>query len=385
MGDWAFFLWFYGCGVCFQFLVHQRMCYIFFGICYKKGMCMTVCEIPDVKDSIRQYKLQTVSVVVPLYNKKEYILECIESIQKQTWNKLEIIVVNDGSTDSSEKIVMEVSDDPRIQMYSIKHSGPAKARNVGIEHASGEFITFVDADDFIKPTYIQRMVSAIDDADVCVAGFKVWYQKKDLWKLYRSTSMEYLKDDFLRNYLKYSHLVSGVGWKLYRTELVCKNGCRFPEDLRYGEDFFFFNQMLRFVKKLSMIEDMSYIYRHHDLNSESCIYGINIEARELYYNKILELYDVFVEKEVKTFLLSKEIVLLGWLGICMCRMTNKFSEKRAKFRELAKKCHVSKQGCMKIPWFKSKLTFISIFCIYTNSFLPFYLVEKLWRLSYKGT
>ena len=139
---------------------------------------MTVCEIPDVKDSIRQYKLQTVSVVVPLYNKKEYILECIESIQKQTWNKLEIIVVNDGSTDSSEKIVMEVSDDPRIQMYSIKHSGPAKARNVGIEHASGEFITFVDADDFIKPTYIQRMVSAIDDADVCVAGFKVWYQKK---------------------------------------------------------------------------------------------------------------------------------------------------------------------------------------------------------------
>ena len=331
------------------------------------------------------YKLQTVSVIIPLYNKEEYILDCIRSVQNQTWVNLEIIIINDGSTDGGEKKVLEVNDDSRIQFYSIEHSGPAKARNVGIEHAKGEFITSVDADDLIEPTYVERMVSAIDDADICMTGFKIWHQRKNQWNFYPCINAKYSKDVFLENYSKHSRFVSGVGWKLYRTKHLHMGKFEFPEDMHYGEDFYFFNQILSSINKLSLIDDMSYIYRYHDIYSVIHTEGKNFETLETYYNRILELYDKFLVNGVRRFLLLKEIRIIGILGICLCRLPCKFTEKRNKFKELVKKSHVKNKCSLTLPKPQSKLDFLSRICVYINSFVLFYVFEKVWRISNKET
>ena len=102
------------------------------------------------------------SVVIPLYNKEKYIAETVQSVLQQTYSDFEIIVVNDGSTDTSEAIVKAI-DDPRVQLISIDNSGVSVARNTGIEAASYGWIAFLDADDCWAPTFLEEMTNAMEE------------------------------------------------------------------------------------------------------------------------------------------------------------------------------------------------------------------------------
>jgi glycosyltransferase involved in cell wall biosynthesis len=103
-----------------------------------------------------------VSVIIPAYNSSRWIAQTISSVQKQTYSNLEIIVVNDGSTDHTVQIVKTIND-PRLSIYCQAHIGVSAARNVGIEHATGEFIAFLDADDLWREDMIENHVAALQD------------------------------------------------------------------------------------------------------------------------------------------------------------------------------------------------------------------------------
>ena len=105
-----------------------------------------------------------VSVVVPVYNKKKYLRRCIDSILKQQYESLEIILVDDGSFDGSEKICDQYSEiDARVKVVHKNNGGLSSARNKGIEIATGKYIVFIDSDDIVHPEYIERMVSVKED------------------------------------------------------------------------------------------------------------------------------------------------------------------------------------------------------------------------------
>jgi len=87
-------------------------------------------------------------------------------------------VADDGSTDDSWDILSKTED---IRLFQIPHSGPSAARNKGLAEAAGEFVTFVDADDFVEPGYIEHLVMGIRDADLCLSGYKTWFQREDRW------------------------------------------------------------------------------------------------------------------------------------------------------------------------------------------------------------
>lgn len=106
-----------------------------------------------------------ISVIVPIYNVEPYLRQCVDSIINQTYPDLEIILVDDGSTDGSGKIA-DSYDDPRIKVFHTENRGLSAARNLGIDHAHGEYISFVDADDWIEPDLLLQTVSLIDDADI---------------------------------------------------------------------------------------------------------------------------------------------------------------------------------------------------------------------------
>ena len=112
-----------------------------------------------------------VSVIVPVYNVEKYIRQCLESIINQTYKNLEIIVVNDGTKDNSMKIVEEYLSDERIKVINKENGGIASARNRGIDEATGEYISFVDSDDWLELNTYEKLVEIIVDEDIIVFNY----------------------------------------------------------------------------------------------------------------------------------------------------------------------------------------------------------------------
>ena len=101
-----------------------------------------------------------ISIIVPIYNAEQYLSECIDSLVNQSFEDIEIILINDGSTDNSSKICKEYEEkDKRINYIEIKNSGVSHARNVGVENANGKWITFIDADDWVSVDYCEKLIS----------------------------------------------------------------------------------------------------------------------------------------------------------------------------------------------------------------------------------
>ena len=141
-----------------------------------------------------------VSVIVPVYNKESCLSDCLSSMLRQTWKETEIIAVNDGSTDGSRGIIDGFAEqDSRVIPLHIPHGGVSSARNAGIRAASGEFLAFVDADDRIEPDYIQNMVLAIGDADLCISGYKAWNPQQNSWPISAAIRLLSLRRSILKN------------------------------------------------------------------------------------------------------------------------------------------------------------------------------------------
>ena len=115
-----------------------------------------------------------VSVIIPVYNGRNYLPDIVKCLQKQTCKDMEIIIVNDGSTDNSYELAVKLAEtDDRIKVLTQPNRGPGAARNTGLQAATGEYITFVDADDRLPEDYIQALVTAIADSDCCICGLAI--------------------------------------------------------------------------------------------------------------------------------------------------------------------------------------------------------------------
>lgn len=108
-------------------------------------------------------KEDLISIIVPIYNVENYVNKCIQSLVSQTYSHLEILLIDDGSTDHSGEICEKwAKQDRRIQVLHQKNSGPSKARNVGLQMAKGKWISFVDSDDYVAPQYIEKLYQLVD-------------------------------------------------------------------------------------------------------------------------------------------------------------------------------------------------------------------------------
>lgn len=210
-----------------------------------------------------------VAVIVLIYNVAKTLNQCVDSILKQTYQNLEVILVNDGSTDDSLRICCEYEQkDPRVKVISQKNSGPSAVRNSGIQHATADFITFVDADDFLAPTHIENLVQQQQyyHSDIAVASYMIIHNdgkyflpvdpysgSPDYDGLY--TPEQWLKTGFLEQ-----GVLDVVAWgKLFRRELF--NNVLFPEDKRVCDDEYTSWRLTLAAKTISFKNDETYIYR----------------------------------------------------------------------------------------------------------------------------
>lgn len=210
-------------------------------------------------------KKDLISVVIPVYNAEVYIKRCLESIQKQTYDNLEIIVVNDGSTDNTQKVLEEIQQqDRRIKLIQKENEGVSAARNDGVVTATGRYVYFIDSDDYVENNIIEKLYKVISSqGELSVCGFTtVFMNKEDApFSLYDSTSIisieEYLEK--MSQYL-YSVYYGSLWNKMYVTEIIKRNNLKFRKDISLAEDFIFNLDYLQYVKKVTMLPECMYYY-----------------------------------------------------------------------------------------------------------------------------
>ncbi len=206
-----------------------------------------------------------VSVVIPVWNGEHTLARCLNSVQCQTWQNLEIIVVDDGSTDGTAKVLeTEAAKDPRIHAIHQENAGVSKARNHGIAQCRGVYTRFVDADDVLPMDSIEHLVRCAEEnhADLVLAAYTdvVGHVHRERALVKREYTVD--NNDFLRHMNRKSNsFYYGVLWnKLFRTEIIRRFDLQFVSGLSYGEDMVFVCSYLEHVKRLTFTRKSVYEY-----------------------------------------------------------------------------------------------------------------------------
>lgn len=208
-----------------------------------------------------------VSVILPVYNCGSALKTCINSILSQTYQNIELLVVDDGSTDDS-MLEARLFHDARVKVIKAEHKGVSHARNIALENVTGQFFTFIDADDFVADTYVEVMLSDIltFDADIAFTRIEFHYQNEsfDYQKAVnekcqladRKQVIEscFVMDDNLRGYN------AGVCGRMFRSDFYYKDKELFDEEFSYGEDAKWLFQMVMRAEKIVLDEKTLYHY-----------------------------------------------------------------------------------------------------------------------------
>lgn len=277
---------------------------------------------------------ELVSIIVPVYNSEKRIERCIESIIKQTYQNWELILVNDGSLDNSLKICNDYSNhDSRIKVYSQKNKGVSEARNLGIYHAKGEFVCFVDSDDSVDDRLLEVLINNQKDSDLVICGMnRIINQKVEINCIENTTiSGQEMIVDFMQKYYLF-WLVSSPWGKLYKKMYIPRSG--FDKDISLGEDLKFNIAYFKNISNIKVISESLYNYYDND-------YSLTKVYKKGNYEAIDNIYDV-TKKYVLLFNDESSIkfknVNYKFFSFCVSFMSqNMINENKKERKELIKR------------------------------------------------
>lgn len=253
-----------------------------------------------------------VSVIVPVYNVEKYIGKCLDSLVNQTLEDIEIIVVNDGSTDSSKYIVEQYKEKyDNIKYYEKENGGLSDARNYGLQFAKGKYIAFLDSDDYVAPNLYKKMYEKAkkEDSDMVECNFYWVYgkkTKKDIGQKYKGKKQMFEK-------------ARVVAWnKLYKKEVLDNAKVQFPKGLRY-EDVEFFYKLIPYIERVSFVKEPLIYYVQR---KKSIINTQNEKTKDIFtvlenvisYYKEKNLYEEY--KEVIEFTFTRLVLCSSFKRIC---------------------------------------------------------------------
>lgn len=232
-------------------------------------------------------KSPKISIITPVYNADLYLEECLNSLVNQTLEDIEIICVNDNSKDKSLKILQNFAKkDKRIKIINFDEtSGQSRARNVALESVSGEYIGFVDADDFVDLDMFEKMYKKSQNADMVMCQAKVFDDKVKTYKDDAYFALECFDDKFAEKPFTHEDTVDFITeinvsvWnKIYRTKFLKKLGVKFQEGFIY-EDLPYFYEVYTQAKKVVLLKEFLYSYRINNQNSTMTRTDKNVKDR----------------------------------------------------------------------------------------------------------
>ena len=207
----------------------------------------------------------TVSVVIPAYNAEGTLQRMLDSVLGQTWEKLQVIVVDDGSRDRTPDIAREAAEtDPRLTVVSKENQGVSAARNAGLALCEGKYVRFADADDTLPADSIEKMVKRAeqDGSELVIGGYDQYFRDMHSYHNLAGRNDTTACDVILNHLCGHANsYFYGVLWnKLFMRETLEQGACRFQEDLTWGEDFAFVMDYLAGVSRVSFMNESLYHY-----------------------------------------------------------------------------------------------------------------------------
>lgn len=252
--------------------------------------------------------MELVSIIVAVYNVEQYIEKCLVSIKKQTYRDIEVIVVDDGAKDRSGEICDKIaSTDSRFRVVHKENEGLGFARNTGLEYVSGNYVVFIDGDDFLEPNMIETLMKYQKDtnSDMIICGFKRYIddnQIKDISKISEPISFEG-DEEIMKKIL--CPIIGNdapkecndgremcVWTNLYSMKLIKQYDLKFVSERVYlSEDFFFNIPYIKHSKKITMIPECLYNYRYNPASLSNAYRPNRFELLENFMERARQLLD----------------------------------------------------------------------------------------------
>lgn len=324
--------------------------------------------------------MKLVSIIIPVYNGEKHIKKCVEKLLQQTYPKIEIIIVNDGSVDNTESILENLSrQNNNIKLINKSNTGVSDTRNRGIKESKGEYILFLDSDDFLEKDAVEQMIKKIgkNKIDLLIFGFKVLGSSNrlnDTSTLKKLCYSKELKKDLLRSIISTKNNIFGYVWRaMYSKKLLIENKILFPKGIKISEDYMFLLNAIHCSENIFIDKNEYYIY------------NINEQSMSIKYIPSL-LHDMsFVNEWMYEKIVKNNVELLEGYYCCVCNTYLKFvqnvvrdpnTNKKQKI-DIIKNIKKEKQFAkyIKRVWFKYKKfnikTFISLIMFRLN-------LEKLY-------
>lgn len=255
----------------------------------------------------KRYKNPVVSIIIPIYNTEKYLSRCIGSVINQTYKELEIICVDDGSTDGSELILDELAKrDSRIRAIHKKNGGESSARNVGLKVMTGEYVGFMDCDDWIEPDMYEKLVSIAVENEVDIVA-SAWFKDFDKESVRIENQLPVLpkvfgKEELLRYlYMRDSYRGFTYMWnKLYKKSLFCDNDDEFilfDEDLVLGGDVLCLGRLALKTQRAFYLDEAFY---HYYQRNTSGSHTVDLNKRKDWLKAYKKLIKYIEEQKIKT-------------------------------------------------------------------------------------
>lgn len=265
-----------------------------------------------------------VTIVIPMYKTPFMLLRrCLNSVLHQTFQDYELLVVDDGSGSGYDELKAEYESlDPRVHFLVKENGGVASARNYGIDHSRGEFINFIDSDDYVEEYFIEGLYNGIKDCDLAICGVtEMYFSVED--SMYNEKMFFSLPSHF--DGLQYINFSVN---KLYKTQILKEHNIRFPLDVKLGEDALFLAEYFRHVKYIRCLPACPY---HYVLNTESAMRSYKPEYWSWETQVIKKDWDLFHQYPLSG---REEIAIAHWLYKKMMGAANYYFDYETDPKEL---------------------------------------------------
>lgn len=276
-----------------------------------------------------------VSVIIPFYNVEKYIAECIESILNQSYSNIEIIMVDDGSLDNSSVIAKEYArKDCRVRLIEKPNGGVASARNCGMREAKGEFLTFVDSDDWVAVDYVSHLMELQkrNNADMCMTTH-FFVQKKDVQE--SQTNIKTITNEEAAVLLLSPQMVVGSYNKLYRKLWLVQNDIWQNELLYSGEGLHFIVTAAQYANKVTISNRRIYYYRRNVSESATTKFNINMFINNELSLDLLKSNQILNSRYINTMidLFREHLMISAMMAVITCSTPKEYTEEYNIWKE----------------------------------------------------
>ncbi|WP_186667714.1 glycosyltransferase family 2 protein [Sporosarcina sp. BP05] len=283
-----------------------------------------------------------ISVIIPVYNGEDDISISLESLLSQTYPDFEVIIIDDGSTDNTFKIIEDyIKKDKRFKYVHQENKGVAMARNKGLKISRGENICFLDSDDFYEKSFLEKMYNTIvnTNTDVCYCGFTIVTprgaaKKKSL----------FVSGGILKEYILGTVAVHTTGW-IIKKELLQRHNILFPEGVSWGEDFEFFCEVLALTNNISYVNE--YLTNYRFAFKEEQLSSFTLEKCSEDYESIMRI--VINKKINKNSNINRALIEYRLSALLTYRLLSAISIKVAK-KDIIHCYNTHKKYVNKLTW-----------------------------------